>query len=73
MDNDSLMELMIGVDADSSLIIKPEKYTNMARFINGINNSNAESRKKANVKTIRFNIVGRPTILLYASRKINKG
>lgn len=35
--NDSLMDLMMGINADSSLVIKPEKYTNMARFINGVN------------------------------------
>ena len=29
--------------------------------------------KKVNVQTIRFNIGGRPTILLFAKRKINKG
>ena len=43
------MELSFGMDADSSLIIKPEKYTNMARFINGVNNSDPNREKKINV------------------------
>lgn len=38
-DNDSLMELFVTNDADTSLLIRPQSYTNIARFINGINNS----------------------------------
>jgi hypothetical protein len=67
------MDLMMGINADSSLVIKPEKYTNMARFINGVNEHDPVLSKKANVKSIKLGICGRPTILLYASKKINKG
>jgi|JI6StandDraft_1071083.scaffolds.fasta_scaffold00480_3 hypothetical protein len=52
------MELLSGKDADASLIIRPEEYCNMARFINGVNNSDEDSCKKANVNTVRYNIFG---------------
>jgi hypothetical protein len=67
------MELLTGKDADVSLIIKPEEYCNMARFINGVNNSEEDSRKKANVNTVRFNILDEPKVLLYAKRLIKAG
>ena len=73
VDNDSLMELSPGMDADSSLIIRPQRFTNMARFINGVNNKSAASMKKANVETIRLSIGGRPTVLLFTRRKVLKG
>jgi SET domain-containing protein len=67
------MELLSGKDADISLIIKPEEYCNMARFINGVNNNDENSCKKANVNTVRYNILGEPKILLYARRFIKIG
>jgi hypothetical protein len=45
----------------------------MARFINGVNNLDPVLSKKANVRSIKIGICGRPTILLYAMKKINKG
>ena len=32
------MELRIGKNADETLFIVPSKYSNLGRFINGINN-----------------------------------
>lgn len=44
----------------------------MARFINGVNNNDPHREKKINVATLRVIICGRPTVLLYAKRRINK-
>ena len=64
------MELKVGRNADESLLIAPRKYSNIARFINGINNSKGG---KANIQTIRALAKGKPVIILYTSRKVNKG
>ena len=33
-----MMDLITAPYADNSLVIVPEKYANLARFLNGINN-----------------------------------
>ena len=38
-ENDSIMELLSTGDADTTLMIRPEKFSNIGRFFNGINNS----------------------------------
>jgi hypothetical protein len=48
--NDSLMEYKIGRNSEETLYIRPKKFTNIARFINGINNNCPE---KANVRSLR--------------------
>lgn len=68
-----MMELLTTNDADSSLLIWPQKKTNIARFINGINNSKEEAVKSMNVQTVRLLVDGRPRIILYARRDIVKG
>jgi hypothetical protein len=65
------MELRAGCNSDETLIIRPEKQTNMARFINGINN--AKGSIKANVATVRKLAKGIPTVVLYSIRAIKKG
>jgi SET domain-containing protein len=65
------MELRVGYNSEETLIIRPEKHTNMARFINGINNSKGTS--KANVATVRKLAKGIPTVILYSIRNIRKG
>lgn len=69
--NDSLMELRVGYNSEETLIIRPEKHANMARFINGINNS--KGTNKANVATVRKLAKGIPTVILYSIRNIRKG
>ena len=69
--NDSLMELRTGPNSDETLIIRPDKLTNMARFINGINNHKPGS--KPNVATVRKLAKGMPTVVLYSLRPIRKG
>lgn len=68
--NDSLMEYKVGKNSEETLYIRPKKYTNIARFINGINNKQPE---KANVKTLRTLVNGKPAIILYTSRAVEEG
>lgn len=71
IENDSLMELVTTNDADTSLLIRPERYTNIARFINGVNNEDPDACRKANVQSLRLMIDGKPRVLLFARRQIN--
>ena len=74
-DNDSIMDLIHTPTSDTSLVICPEKYGNLARFISGINNKYKEMKKKKNqnVYSFRVNIDGSVHILLLASKRIKKG
>jgi hypothetical protein len=67
------MELFITNDADTSLLIRPENYTNIARFINGVNNTDQSAVRKANLQSVRLRIDGKPRVLLFAKRNILKG
>lgn len=71
--NDSVMELWKGKNADQSLLIVPRRYTNIARFINGINNQDPKSKEKQNVEDIRCLVQGRPVVILYTIKAIKKG
>ena len=64
------MELKKGKNADETLFIIPTKFTNIARYINGIN---PKAKNKANVKSHRTWIRGRPAVILYTSRQIKEG
>ena len=68
--NDSLMEYKVGRNADETLFIKPTHYTNIARFINGIN---SKGKKKPNVKSLRTTIQGKPSVILYTTQRIKEG
>ena len=74
-ENDSIMDLIHSPTSDTSLVICPEKYGNLARFISGINNKYKILKKKnyQNVYSIRVNIDGSVHILLLASKRIKKG
>ncbi|KAF8677204.1 hypothetical protein HU200_046681 [Digitaria exilis] len=65
-DGDSMMTLL-------SLVICPDRRSNIARFINGINNHTPEGRKKQNLKCVRFDVAGECRVLLVANRDISKG
>ena len=71
--NDSIMELIRTPSSDTSLVICPEKYGNLARFISGVNNFKEELKKKQNVNSLRLSIDGKVHILLIARRNIKKG
>ena len=66
------MELIKTPSSSTTLVICPEKKGNIARFISGINNYDLKSRKKQNVKSIKFEIDGSAHVLLYACKTIKK-
>lgn len=72
-DGDCMMTLLSSSDPSNNLVICPDKRSNIARFINGINNHTPEGRKKQNVKCVRYDVHGECRVLLIASRDIPKG
>jgi hypothetical protein len=68
-----MFDLLKAPSSSQSLIVYPGKKSNIARFISGINNDDAKSKKKKNVASARYVIDGKIHILLYASKKIKKG
>ncbi|CAN4089520.1 unnamed protein product [Withania somnifera] len=72
-DGDSMMTLLSTNDPSKGLVICPDKRSNIARFINGINNHAPDGKKKQNVKCVRFDVNGEGRVLLIASRDIRKG
>ncbi|GAB2223507.1 hypothetical protein Droror1_Dr00017648 [Drosera rotundifolia] len=72
-DGDSMMTLLYATNPLQSLVICPDKTSNIARFINGINNHTLEGRKKQNLKCVRYNVNGECRVLLIANRDILKG
>lgn len=72
-DCDSLMTLLLATDPSKSLVICPDQRGNIARFINGINNHTPESKKKQNLKCVRYDVNGECCVLLVATRDIAKG
>ena len=67
--NDSVMDLWYGKNSDQSLVIRPEKWTNIARFLNGV----GKRKEDKNVCSIKICYRGKPMVLLVTSRKIKKG
>ncbi|KAK9678737.1 hypothetical protein RND81_11G230400 [Saponaria officinalis] len=72
-DCDSLMTLLLSSDPLKSLVICPDKRGNIARFVSGINNHTPESKKKQNLKCVRYDVNGECSVLLVATRDIAKG
>lgn len=70
-DNDSIMDLIHSQISDVSLVIYPQKFGNLARFLSGINNE--KKTNKQNVYSLRVNIDGSVHILLITKKKIKKG
>ncbi|EPS73683.1 hypothetical protein M569_01070, partial [Genlisea aurea] len=70
---DSMMTLLTASDPSKSLVICPDRRSNIARFINGINNHVKGGKKKMNVKCVRFDVDGECRVLLIAARDIRKG
>lgn len=63
------MELQAGKNANETLIIRPEKFTNLARFINGVK----EDSNEGNVQSMKLLYKGKPLVLLVSTRPIKKG
>ena len=72
-DGDSIVTLLSAASPTRSLVICPDRRSNIARFINGINNHTPEGRKKQNLKCVRFDVGGECRVLLVANRDISKG
>ncbi|KAK8480864.1 hypothetical protein V6N13_108683 [Hibiscus sabdariffa] len=72
-DGDSMMTLLHASNTLKSLVICPDKRSNIARFINGINNFSPDGRKKQNLKCVRYDVNGECRVLLIANRDIRKG
>ncbi|KAL7614030.1 hypothetical protein Lser_V15G09585 [Lactuca serriola] len=72
-DGDSIMTLISAAHPSKSLVICPDKRSNIARFINGINNHTIEGRRKQNLKCVRYDVDGEARVLLVANRDISKG
>ncbi|KAJ7965310.1 putative Histone-lysine N-methyltransferase ATXR6 [Quillaja saponaria] len=72
-DGDSIMTLLSASDPSQTLVICPDKRSNIARFINGINNHTPDGKKKQNLKCVRYNVNGECRVLLIANRDIRKG
>ncbi|XP_062120055.1 histone-lysine N-methyltransferase ATXR6 [Humulus lupulus] len=72
-DGDSMMTLLSAANSSKSLVVCPDKRSNIARFINGINNHSLEGKKKQNLKCVRFDVNGECRVLLIANRDISKG
>ncbi|OMO87912.1 hypothetical protein CCACVL1_08675 [Corchorus capsularis] len=72
-DGDSMMTLLHASNPSKSLVICPDKRSNIARFVNGINNFSPDGRKKQNVKCVRYDVNGQCRVLLIANRDIRKG
>ncbi len=60
----------MGKNSEETLYVRLKNYTNIARFINGINNDHPE---KANVQSLRTLVNGKPAIILYTLRTIKVG
>ena len=79
--NDSIMELLCckflasGLpDPARSLVVIPKDFSNVGRFFNGINNSDKDSKRlKQNVRSMRCQVDGKATVLLYTKRAVKKG
>jgi len=68
------MELLCTDSPSTTLNVVPETHANVARFFNGINNSVKDSKKKVqNMQTIRCQIDGKATVLLFTKRNVKKG
>eukprot|EP00897_Mesotaenium_endlicherianum_P010576 jgi/Mesen1/9547/ME000064S08890 len=70
---DAMMGLLSPGPSHMELVICPDRYANIARFISGINNHSRGARKKINVRSIRFDVSGEARALLVAVRDIRRG
>ncbi|KAG2300710.1 hypothetical protein Bca52824_037182 [Brassica carinata] len=71
-DCDSIMTLLLSEDPSKTLVICPDKYGYISRFISGINNHNRFGKKKQNCKCVRYSVNGECRVLLVATRDISK-
>lgn len=63
--------MSVGKNADETLYIRPAKFTNLGRFINGVNN--LTGKNKINIASVKMFYKGKPGVFLYTTRQIKKG
>ena len=74
VENDSIMELVCTESPLTSLVVIPFEHANVARFFNGINNSVREAKTlQQNVRSMRCQVDGKATVLLFTKRAVKKG
>ena len=58
-----------------SLVVSPSRFSNISRFISGVNNSlpYKQQHNAINVRCSRYNIRGKATVLMWSSKKITNG
>lgn len=81
--SDAMMTLLKTSRAQTSLVIIPDRFGNLARYLSGINNYKNERYwlmclnifrfRKQNVCSIRFDVDGEARVILYAYRNIKAG
>jgi hypothetical protein len=71
--SDCLMVLLDTGNIKTSLVIDPSHSGNIARFLNGVNNSSQHSLRKINVRTLRFVLDGRCRVAMFTSRNVKAG
>jgi hypothetical protein len=68
------MELLSTDSFATTLNIEPENFCNVARFFSGINNSIPTSKtKQQNMRSMRCQIDGKATVLLYTTKRVKMG
>lgn len=68
------MSLLETSKANTSLVIIPDNYGNLAKYISGINNKKKNSKlKQQNVISRRYEINGEVRVILMTTRLINGG
>eukprot|EP00918_Siedleckia_nematoides_P035758 GHVU01077697.1.p1 GENE.GHVU01077697.1~~GHVU01077697.1.p1 ORF type:complete len:441 (+),score=132.09 GHVU01077697.1:510-1832(+) len=70
---DSIYELLTTSESKDALVVVPEPYMNVGRFIAGVNNASVEGRKQQNVSGNRVPIEGHMRIILSAATNIPAG
>ena len=69
--NNSIIDLTVTPNSETSLIICPYKYSNIARFLSGINNT-TDFEDQVNVFPTKISINGFIPILVVAKKDIKK-
>ena len=72
--SNSLMALILGEDTSNHLTVDGSKYSNVSRFINGINNNrDTTNSHRLNVGSARFCIDGAVHIIYFTCRRVSFG
>ena len=69
--NNSIIDLTVTPNSETSLIICPYKYSNIARFLSGVNNT-TDFEDQVNFFSTKISINGVVRILLVAKKDIKK-